>query len=89
MVKKNLNLLGRLAKDRVSGFKGIITSISFDLYGCIQALVHPGCDKDNKILEQRWFDVSRLEISKGKPVMTRPSFVVDTGPAEKPGFTKV
>ncbi len=89
-----INLLGMKAEDRVTGFKGVITSISFDLYGCIQALLNPGIDKDGKVKDQCWFDIGRLE-SKGKePVMRRPDFQSieipkwDKGPAEKPKFNK-
>ena len=79
-----LNLLGKVVKDRVTGFSGVVTSISFDLYGCIQALVHPGIDKDKKILEQAWFDCNRLEVVNSEPVINQPDFVKESGPAEKP-----
>ena len=36
-----LKLLGLKVKDKVTGFTGIITSVSFDLYGCIQVIITP------------------------------------------------
>lgn len=95
-VQDALNLLGTKVEDRVTGFKGVVTSISFDLYGCIQAIVNPGLTPDGKIGESHWFDVGRLTVS-GTPVMEVPSFVSaspasrtihDKGPAEKPAFMK-
>jgi hypothetical protein len=41
MLDKHLDILGYEVTDRVTGFKGVVTSISFDLYGCVQALVTP------------------------------------------------
>ena len=60
--EKHLNLLGMKVEDKVTGFKGVVASISFDLYGCVQAIVNPGADKDGKLMEQCWFDVSRLAL---------------------------
>lgn len=94
-IKQHLNLLGLHVEDRVSGFKGVVTSISFDLYGCVQAIVHPGLDTDKNLGEQQWLDVARLRVTKLKPVMPRPDFEYGDaakgkkGPAEKPAFIKV
>lgn len=93
-LKKHLDLLGLPVQDRVTGLKGVVASISFDLYGCIQAIVNPGMDKDEKLRDQHWFDVSRLEVLSQTPVMTPPQFdfgpVADglKGPSEKPAFAK-
>ena len=89
------DLLGRLACDRVTGFKGVVTSISFDLYGCVQAAIHPGLDKDGKMREAYWLDTNRLEFTTetGARVMEPPDFnnrlieshqQFDHGAAEKP-----
>lgn len=91
-VHDHLDLLGICVKDRVTGFTGVVTSITFDLYGCIQGLVHPGLDKEGKPLDQCWFDMNRLQIA-GKRVMPAPGYATaapaDKGPSEKPRFTKV
>lgn len=79
-VQKHLDLLGARVRDRVTGIEGIVESVSFDLYGCIQTVVNPGLDKDKKPQDSRWMDVSRLEIKKATPVMPRPPF--DYSPAD-------
>lgn len=89
---KHLNLLGFKAKDKVTGFHGVVTSMSYDLYGCIQASLTPPVDKtDKEVKFGHWFDVSRLKILSKKPVIDVPDFTTDKqlaqgkkGPAEKP-----
>lgn len=74
-IKKHLNLLGLKVEDKITGFGGIVSSMSFDLYGCVQGLVSPAIDKkDGKIKNSMWFDVNRLKIINKKPVMERPDF---------------
>jgi len=80
----SLYLLGLRCRDKVTGMEGIVTSITFDLYGCIQAILHPGLDSDGKVSETFWFDQNRLEIVNDNPVMDRPDFGFDKGPAERP-----
>jgi hypothetical protein len=93
-VYEHLELLGKKVEDRVTGFKGVVASVSFDLYGCIQAVVNPGMGKDGKLGEQTWFDIARLKVMSDKPVMAPPDFIVGviadgkSGPAEKPQFGK-
>jgi len=75
LIKKHLGLLGFKVKDKVSDFKGIVISMSFDLYGCIQADVRPtGLDKSGKLVGGHWLDVSRLEVISKTPVMEVPNF---------------
>ena len=95
-LKKHLDLLGMRVEDRVTGMKGVVASVGFDLYGCIQAIVNPGMDKDGKLMDQLWFDVQRLNVLSDRPVMERPQFdwtpdvlaAGGKGPAEKPRFMK-
>ena len=89
-VYEHLDLLGKKVTDKVTGFSGVVTTISFDLYGCIQAVVNPGMDRDGKLGDQGWFDVSRLTVKDPRPVMVRPDFTNGlcadgkSGAAEKP-----
>lgn len=93
-VTKHLNMLGLKVEDRVTGFKGVVTSVGFDLYGCVQAVVNPGTDRDGKTQDSSWFDIARLKVHDSVPVMDRPNFDFGPvaegkkGPAEKPAFTK-
>lgn len=87
-----IKLLGSLAKDRITDYEGVITSVSFDLYGCIQVVL-----AQRKIDEKgencvRWFDINRLDI-RNKKVMECPFETIDIpknhqdfthGPSEKP-----
>jgi hypothetical protein len=86
-----IQLLGTQQQDKVTGFTGMVSSISFDAYGCIQAVLTPKVGKDHGVKpESHWFDVNRLE-PKGKRVLPSPSFAaygIDKGPAEKPALTR-
>ena len=88
--QKHLDLLGHKCEDKVTGLKGVVTSISFDLYGCVQAIINPGLDNDGKQRDQHWHDIARIKITSKKPVMDQPNFehgpVAEgkKGPAEKP-----
>ncbi len=66
--------LGRKVKDRVTGFTGVVTSISFDLYGCVQGWVVPQLGEDGKVRDSSWFDLNRLQILKKEPVLEVPTF---------------
>jgi hypothetical protein len=90
-----LGLLGLRVRDRVTEMEGVVTSVGFDLYGCVQCIVHPGKDKDGKILESHWFDAARLDVTSPRPVMRLPDFVSGPqaegrqGPAEKPAMRTI
>jgi len=75
VVRKHFELLGHRVKDKVSDYRGVVISISFDLYGCIQADVRPlELDKDGKLQVGHWLDVSRLKVLSKKPLMDVPNF---------------
>lgn len=92
----HLDLLGKTVKCRVSNFEGVVTSISFDLYGCVQIAVNPPIDKDGKFVEGRWMDINRVDITDDTRKMPVPVFekapakfgatpeAHTHGPAEKP-----
>jgi len=73
-VRKHIELLGLKVRDRVTEFEGVVSSIGFDLYGCVQACVNPGLGKDGKLADSFWFDINRLEVLSKKPVMSTPNF---------------
>lgn len=93
-IQKHLELLGLNVVDRVTGYKGVVASVSFDLYGCVQAIVNPGTDKEGKLGNCTWFDIARLKVLSNKPVMDRPDFDFGMaadgkkGAAEKPAYYK-
>lgn len=85
-MKEHLKLLGFKVRDAVTGFEGVVESIGFDLYGCVQAVVKPGLDEKGLPQDGRWFDLKRLTAVSATPVMEIPSFEVVPGGCEKPSY---
>lgn len=56
------HLLGRRAKDKVSGLEGVCEAITFDLYGCVQVAIATPIDKDGKFVDGRILDVQRVQV---------------------------
>ena len=56
-MQKYLAILGHRVVDRVTGFKGVAVTVSFD--GCIQVIVNPGLQTDGKLGDSNWFDFNR------------------------------
>lgn len=89
MLKKHVNLLGLTVNDKVTGFHGVVTSISFDLYGCVQAIVTPPISSEKR--DGKWLDVCRLDVLQNDRALPVPEFNVPgpvaagkKGPADKP-----
>lgn len=86
------DLLGRRVTDRVTGAEGVVESVSYDLYGCVQAVVRGKADEKGAVPDGRWFDVKRLIVSGGDPVMAVPEFAghvgPEKGPADKPAYER-
>lgn len=56
--------LGDRVKDPVTGFTGIVTSISTWLHGCIRMGVQPEKLDDGKVADDKYFDQSQLVLVK-------------------------
>ncbi|HZI26233.1 MAG TPA: hypothetical protein VFD46_14210 [Chryseolinea sp.] len=55
--------LGKLGKDKITGFKGIVNAYIVYLTGCNQyGLVSQKLKSDGSTLDIHWFDVDRIEI---------------------------
>lgn len=91
-MKQHLALLGHRVRDAVTGFEGVVESISFDLYGCVQAIVRPEQDKKKpggEMQSSHWFDTKRLTVKSKTPVMAVPTFepaAAVPGGIEKPPY---
>lgn len=87
---EHIELLGFKVEDRVTGWTGIVTSISFDLYGCIQAVVTPPVNNEGKKENGIWCDIGRLKVLDKKRVMDIPDFtgVGSVAEGNKGGFDK-
>lgn len=57
------HLLGKSARDVITGFEGVISGVCYYLTGCAQVVLLPReLDKDGDTRASRWYDVGRLEI---------------------------
>lgn len=54
--------LGKKAKDKITGFTGIIIGKITYLFGCDQYGIAPTIGKDGKPGETNWFDEGRIQI---------------------------
>lgn len=50
-----------VAKDKITGFRGVVTGHADYITGCDQYLIQPGV-KDGEWKEARWLDEGRLEV---------------------------
>lgn len=73
-ITNHLKLLGLKVRDKVTNFEGVVISIGFDLFGCIQALVKPVVNDNYKMEDPCWLDVTRLIIVSKSPVMKVPNY---------------
>lgn len=93
-VQKHLSLLGKKVTDKISGATGVVDSVCFDLYGCIQGSINIGVDKDGNRRDSLWMDVSRMQVVDEAPVMSPPDWEFGDvaegkhGPADKSGFSR-
>ena len=80
MMQEHLKKLGFRVTDIVTGFSGVVTSVSFDLYGCVQCIVTPEA-VEGKVGDSCWFDDKRLQVMSEQPVMPVPTFATTAPPA--------
>lgn len=72
---------GLTAKDKITGFEGVIGAFARYISGCNQVLLIPKLDYQNNHRDSQWFDEQRIEI-----VSSVEKIVLDNG--EKPRFGK-
>lgn len=53
--------LGMTAKDKITGFQGVVVGYCLYLSGCNQALLCPPVNDKGEHRESHWYDVQRLE----------------------------
>jgi hypothetical protein len=59
--KEKDEVLGKLGRDKITGFEGIITVVGSHLYGCNTLCLAPQM-KDGKLEDSHSFDEGRIEI---------------------------
>jgi hypothetical protein len=74
--------LGDQVRDKVTGFKGIVTGKAQYLTGCKQVMVTPKVGDDGKYVDACWLDVDRVEIL-GKEAI-KIDVVDNGGPQQSP-----
>ena len=90
VIQESLDLLGTMQQDVVSGIEGMVSSVSFDAYGCVQAVLSRKANKKTgDIPDGRWVDVKRLrDLGKDRimvmPDFNKMDFGAEPGPADKP-----
>lgn len=52
---------GVKAKDKISGFQGIVIGKAQYLTGCDQVCLKPSVDKEGKMQDAHWFDEGAIE----------------------------
>lgn len=63
MIQATIDYLGQRGRDKVTNFTGTVTSVCFDLYGCVQVVLTPDVDKKNaKATDGGWYDINRVEL---------------------------
>jgi len=91
VIEQHLELLGTHMKDCVTGLEGMVDTVAFDAYGCVQASLRAKAKEDGTLPEAYWFDVKRL-IQSGKRIIAMPPHFTtppgqETGSADKPAFS--
>jgi len=70
---------GDKVKEKITGFTGIITGVSFYITGCNQYLLTPPVKDDGSSGEAQWYDEGRLEIVKSDAVQVEEVASTDNG----------
>jgi hypothetical protein len=71
---KVIKMLGHHAEDRVTGFGGVITAVSFEIGGTVSI----------RLGEEQWFDGLRIRVLSDDPIIPAPDFGVYLGPSPAP-----
>lgn len=69
------DMLGMTVRDKITGFKGVVTGEVNYLTGCNQVLVAPPLGGDGALRGSEWFDVQRVEVDHAFPAIQ-----LDNGP---------
>ncbi len=66
-------LLGQRVRDKVTGLEGVVIARVEHLTGCDTVAIHPGLDKDGKVMDPHWCDFTRCEVIDATSVMAVPT----------------
>lgn len=71
--------LGDRAKDKITGFKGIVIGITAWLYNCDRLVIQPEAIKDGKPIDEATFDADQCALVKKAVIKTAPQNYSDLG----------
>ncbi len=71
--------LGMTAKDKITGFRGIIMGFARYLTGCDQYLIQPTIKSKSEFPENHWFDEGRLILKGDKKIQQESVMGKDPG----------
>lgn len=67
MSLKHSDIIGKQAKDSVTGFSGTLTAVTEWMNGCVRYCLQPNkLDKDGKVIDANWFDSEQVLIDEKK-----------------------
>lgn len=64
-------VIGQKAKDKITGFSGVITGKVEYISGCAQFLLQPKCKKDGIKPAAEWIDEMRLSVVDKKIIVLK------------------
>ncbi len=85
---KNEIQLGDRARDKITGFEGVVTSITYWLNGCRRIGIQPENLKDSIPVESHAFDGPQVELISRADEPSEPEYEKTGGPAFKPAVKK-
>jgi hypothetical protein len=69
MAKKKIEL-GDIARDRITGFEGVVVCVDKWLHGCVRMVLQPRELKDGNPIDSHSFDEPQLELVSKKGAKT-------------------
>lgn len=63
--------LGCIAKDKITGFQGVVVATTDWLNGCLRVTIQPQEMKDGKPIESHTFDAEQIEVVEPTEVTVR------------------
>jgi hypothetical protein len=85
--EEHCQILGLHMRDMVTDIEGMVDSVCFDAYGCVQATLRRKVNEKGIVPDPAWFDVKRLQRTDTTRVMPVPEFPAvgkEQGAADKP-----
>lgn len=62
IIRNSGPLLGDRARDKITGFEGIVVAQCQFLNGCQRVMLQPKADADGKMCEGVYFDIEHVEV---------------------------